>query len=71
MAAARWPVGTSALVVTVPAAERAVGPWRLHYDPSAAAGMPAHVTVLFPWLAASAVDADVPTAQLPVAIPSP
>ena len=59
MAAARWPVGTSALVVTVPAAEPVVGSWRSQYDPSAAAGMPAHVTVLFPWLAASAVDADV------------
>ena len=59
MAAARRPVGTSALVVTVPAAEPVVGPWRSQYDPSAADGMPAHVTVLFPWLAASAVDADV------------
>jgi 2'-5' RNA ligase len=56
MAAARWALGTSALVITVPAAEPVVGPWRLQYDPSAAAGMPAHVTVLYPWLAASAID---------------
>jgi len=59
MATGSWAVGTSALVVTVPAAEPLVGSWRSRYDPSAADGMPAHVTVLFPWLATAAVDADV------------
>ena len=61
MATASRPVGTSALVVTVPAAEPVVGPWRRQYDPSAADGMPAHVTVLFPWLTAAEIDADVLT----------
>lgn len=37
------------LVVLVPAAEPVVGGWRVELDPSARYGMPAHVTVLFPW----------------------
>ncbi len=37
------------LVVLVPAAEPVVGGWRDKFDPSARYGMPAHVTVLFPW----------------------
>lgn len=39
----------SALVVFVPAAEEMVGPVRERYDPSAAAGMPAHITLLYPF----------------------
>jgi 2'-5' RNA ligase len=39
----------SALVVLVPEAEELVGPFRERYDPSANAGMPAHVTLLFPF----------------------
>jgi 2'-5' RNA ligase len=39
----------SALVVLTPEAEPLVGPFRTKYDPSAAAGMPAHVTILFPF----------------------
>jgi 2'-5' RNA ligase len=34
----------------LPEAEPVVGRWRTDLDPSAGAGMPAHVTVLFPWL---------------------
>ena len=41
----------SALVVLVPAAEVLVGPYREKYDPSAAAGMPAHITLLYPFVA--------------------
>lgn len=41
----------SALVVLVAAAERLVRPFREAYDPAAAAGMPAHITVLYPFLA--------------------
>ncbi len=37
------------LVVLVPAAEPAAGAWRGELDPSAGYGMPAHITVLFPW----------------------
>jgi hypothetical protein len=39
----------SGLVVFVPAAEPVIGTYRAQYDPSAADGMPAHVTVLFPF----------------------
>ncbi|MCG3133256.1 MAG: hypothetical protein HMLKMBBP_00381 [Planctomycetes bacterium] len=49
--------GASALVVVVPEAEAAVGAVRAARDPSAAAGMPAHVTVLFPFVPESAWDA--------------
>jgi 2'-5' RNA ligase len=33
----------------VPEAEQLVGPFREKYDPSAAAGMPAHITLLYPF----------------------
>jgi 2'-5' RNA ligase len=42
--------GESAVVVPVPAAEQAVSSWRDRYDPSAAEGMPAHITALYPFL---------------------
>jgi 2'-5' RNA ligase len=40
---------TTALVVLVPEAEALVKGFREKYDPSAAEGMPAHVTVLYPF----------------------
>ena len=46
----------TALVVEVPAAEPVVGPYREAYDPSAQQGVPAHVTVLYPWLPTGALD---------------
>ena len=39
----------SALVVLVPEAEGVVKPFRDLHDPSAAAGMPAHITLLYPF----------------------
>jgi hypothetical protein len=39
----------SALVVLVPEAETLVKPFRDRYDPSAAVGVPAHITVLYPF----------------------
>ena len=39
----------SALIVLVPEAEPLVGSLRNKYDPSAAEGVPAHVTVLYPF----------------------
>lgn len=39
----------SALVVLVPAAEAVVAPFRARYDPSAALGVPAHLTLLYPF----------------------
>lgn len=39
----------TALIVVVPEAEPVVAPLRLRYDPSARLGVPAHLTVLFPF----------------------
>jgi hypothetical protein len=41
----------AALVVLVPEAEPLAGPFRDQYDPSAADGMPAHITLNYPFLA--------------------
>jgi 2'-5' RNA ligase len=49
----------SALVVAVPEAEPVVGDLRLRLDPVAALGVPAHVTVLFPFVPARELDGDV------------
>src|SRR5436305_15266604 len=46
----------SALVVLVPEAEALVKPFRDRHDPSAAAGMPAHITLLYPFKAPDEVD---------------
>jgi len=40
----------SALIIPVPEAEALVGAWREQYDDSARTGVPAHVTVLYPFL---------------------
>ena len=40
----------SAILVPVPEAEPVVRPWRDLYDPVAPAGVPAHVTLIVPWL---------------------
>ena len=45
-----YETGRSALVVPVPDAEPAVGSWRDQHDSSASFGMPAHITVLYPFL---------------------
>lgn len=42
-------VPESALVVCAPEAEAAVNRFRTAYDPSAAAGVPAHITLLYPF----------------------
>jgi 2'-5' RNA ligase superfamily len=44
-------VGTSAIVVVVPEAEPLVATHRLRHDPAAALGVPAHVTILYPFCA--------------------
>jgi 2'-5' RNA ligase len=48
--------GQSGLIVRVPEAEPAVRAWRARLNPSARAGVPAHVTVLFPFLDESRID---------------
>jgi 2'-5' RNA ligase len=47
---------STALLVPVPAAEHLVGRLRLEHDPSAAAGVPAHVTVMVPFLPPNELD---------------
>lgn len=48
----------TALALLIPAADPIVDPWRQRYDPHAAAGVPAHVTVLYPWIPADRVTED-------------
>ena len=51
--------GETALIATIPEAEPLVGALRRRYDSSADAGIPAHVTVLYPFLEESRIDAGV------------
>lgn len=46
----------SALIAAIPEAEALVGPYRSRFDPSAALGVPAHVTVLYPFRAPALLD---------------
>jgi hypothetical protein len=48
----------SALLLTVPAAEAAVGPHRARLDVSARDGVPAHITVLYPFLPPAEIGPD-------------
>ena len=50
--------GRTALIVTVPESEPAVGTHRYRLDPSARLGVPAHITVLFPFAPARDVSPD-------------
>lgn len=52
-------MGQTALLATVAEAEPLVEHWRQRFDASAAAGLPAHVTVLFPFLGIDLVSASV------------
>lgn len=46
----------SGLIIEVPEAEAAVAAWRERLDPQAALGVPAHITVLFPFAAPDRLD---------------
>jgi 2'-5' RNA ligase superfamily len=48
----------TALIVEVPEAEPAVHELRLQHDSSAALGVPAHITILFPFVDGADVDED-------------
>jgi hypothetical protein len=50
------PIEESALVVLVPESEGLVGEWRRRYDPAANYGVPAHVTVLYPFVPPRLID---------------
>ncbi len=43
-------VAESAIVLDVPEAEPLVGGWRARHDPIASRGIPAHITLLYPFL---------------------
>jgi 2'-5' RNA ligase len=49
----------TALVLLIPEAEPVVGGWRARYDPAAGAGVPAHVTLLYPFLTADQLTSEV------------
>lgn len=46
----------TAVLLCVPEADELVGPWRDKGDPAASAGVPAHVTLLYPFLDSALVD---------------
>ena len=50
-------VAESALVIEVPEAEPAVSQWRELYDPGAKWGVPAHITVVYPFVPPGMIDA--------------
>lgn len=50
------PSPESALVILVPEAESLVKPFRDAHDPSAAVGVPAHVTLIYPFKPPGAID---------------
>ncbi|MFZ3494285.1 2'-5' RNA ligase family protein [Streptomyces sp. 5.8] len=54
-----FPAGRTALIVRIPEAEPAVRDWRDRIDPAAraGAGVPAHVSVLYPFLPEGLIDA--------------
>ena len=50
----------SALILPVPEAEPLLAQWRARWDPNASLGVPAHLTLLFPFLPQTRVtDAEV------------
>ena len=52
-------MSATALDIEVPEAGALVAPFRARYEPSAAEGMPAHITLLYPFLDDSRIDASV------------
>jgi 2'-5' RNA ligase len=42
--------GETGLILHIPEAEPVVGPWRSQHDSSAPLGVPAHVTIVYPWI---------------------
>jgi len=51
-----WAAAETALIIAVPEADELVGGAREKYDPVAGRGIPAHVTVLYPFLPAGRID---------------
>ena len=59
MMAMAFAIGQTAIIVPVGAAEPIVGRWRTRFDPAAAAGVPAHVTIIYPFLPGHDIDDNV------------
>ena len=57
-----WSMLRTGLIVEVPDAEHVVAHWREQLDPHAMLGVPAHVTVLFPFAAPDRIDEGILTA---------
>jgi 2'-5' RNA ligase len=51
-------VGDTGLVLRVPEVDPVIGRWRARYDSVAPLGVPAHVTVLYPWIPAGLLTDD-------------
>jgi 2'-5' RNA ligase len=59
------------VIVTVPEAEPVVGGWRMQYTDDAPAGIPPHVTVLFPFVPADRVgEAELRVGEIVAAAPA-
>jgi 2'-5' RNA ligase len=54
-----WTKPESALLVLAPEAEALVKDFRLRFDPAAAEGVPAHITLLYPFIAPAGLEAGV------------
>lgn len=54
------PTGQTAIIVPVPEADPLVGAWRDRFDKHAAQGVPAHITLLSPFVAPEQLDAILP-----------
>lgn len=65
------PVHGSSVFIPVPEAERLVAGWRAGYDRTEPLGFPAHVTLLYPFLAPGEMDAGVGAALAEVAASTP
>jgi 2'-5' RNA ligase len=50
--------GQTAIIIPVGAAEPIVGRWRRQFDLATAAGVPAHVTIIYPFLSEQDLDED-------------
>ena len=59
MAETGSPSGESALVIHVPEAEDLVGSYRIKYDHEASVGVPAHITLLWPFVPTSLITPDI------------
>lgn len=63
--------GLTALITLTPEADPVVGDWRGRLDPAARAGVPAHVSVLYPFLHESRIDASVHAGLAAILRPHP